>query len=474
MKFPLTLLALAGLALPTLAATGEMLSTAQDQHALALTIYNDNLALVRDSRTVSLAAGVSRLAWREVSAQIRPETALLTAAAGSAGFRLLEQNFDFDLLSPQSLLDKSLGRQVTVIRQNPATGVEQREQATVLSTQNGVVLQFADRVETGVPGRLAFDGVPASLRDQPTLSMSLETPRAGRQDLQLAYLSAGLSWRADYVAQLNPAETLLDLSGWVTLTNQSGVSYDNARLQLVAGDVNRVRDELRRVQAMPMMAKAADMEAAVSEESLLDYHLYTLVRPTTLANNQTKQVALMSAARVPVRKEYLLAGQPWFYRAATGQAGLKQKVGVFLDFANQGQGLGVPLPRGIVRVYKQDSEGRAQFVGEDRIDHTPKNDNLRLKLGDAFDVTATRTQTDYRQLGGGSAGVHYETAWKIEIKNARKEAVTVRVVESIGGDWQILESTLTARKVSASEAEWRLTVPAEGKMILTWRARVRG
>ena len=220
---------------------GEQVTTALDQKELAVTIYNDDLALVKDTRRVNLEREFNKLAWRGVSAQMRPETALLRNINHPTGFRLQEQNFDFDLLTPEKLLEKNLNKTVTVIRTNPATGAETREAATVLATNGGTVLKFADRIETGIPGRLAFSGVPENLRDTPTLVISLINTVAGEQNLELSYLTAGMSWRADYVAELNERDDRLDLNGWVTLTNQSGAAYSNARLQLVAGDLNRVR-----------------------------------------------------------------------------------------------------------------------------------------------------------------------------------------------------------------------------------------
>ena len=231
----------------------EIVSTVSDQHGLAVTIYNDNLALVKDARRVKLARDINQLAWREVSAQMRPETAQLRNVSNPAGFRLQEQNFDFDLLTPEKLLEKYVGREVSVIRTHPTSGAETRETATVLSTNGGVVLQFADRIETGVPGRLAFSGVPDTLRDKPTLVISLVNPTPGMQNVELSYLTSGLSWRADYVAELNANDDQLDLNGWVTLTNQSGAAYPNATLQLVAGDVNRVQAQR---PAAPMMSRA--------------------------------------------------------------------------------------------------------------------------------------------------------------------------------------------------------------------------
>ncbi len=452
----------------------ETVSSAADQQAVAVTIYNDNLALVKDTRRVALGRDANRLAWREVSAQMRPETAQLRNLTNPAGFRLLEQNFDFDLLSPDKLLEKYVGREVAVIRSHPTTGAETRESATVLATNGGVVLRFADRIETGVPGRLAFPGVPETLRDRPTLVMSLANATAGAQNLELSYLTGGLSWRADYVAELNARDDRLDLNGWVTLTNRSGAAYPNARLQLVAGDVNRVRDAAPLPRAMmaqaAKMAEAADMQ----QEALFEYHLYTLQRPTTLAENQTKQVALLSATGVPVTKEFLLQGADYYYSGQHGELGQKIKVGVFVEFSNQGESLGVPLPRGIVRVYKQDSQGNAQFVGEDRIDHTPKNERVRLKLGDAFDVTADRRQTDFRKLAGsGRYNYVFESAYEIVLKNAKPEAVTVTVREPMPGDWAILAESHPHTKAASGTAQWQVNVPAEGSATLSYRARVR-
>src|SRR5574340_1753717 len=251
----------------------EAVSTAADQQGVAITIYNDNLALVKDARRIRLVRDFNQLAWREVSAQLRPETAQLRNLSNPAGFRLQEQNFDFDLLTPQKLLEKYVGREVSVIRTHPTSGAETRETATVLATNGGLVLKFADRIETGVPGRLAFSGVPDTLRDKPTLVISLVNPTAGPQNLELSYLTGGLSWRADYVAELNPGDDRLDLNGWVTLTNQSGAAYPNARLQLVAGDLNRVRDARPEPRAtMAMSARVADA-AEMQQESLFEYHL---------------------------------------------------------------------------------------------------------------------------------------------------------------------------------------------------------
>ena len=465
--------------LPALLVAQETPTTLKDQKALAVTIYNDNLALVKDTREVRLPKGDARLAFEEVSAQIRPETALLRNLTAPKDFWVAEQNFDFDLLTPQKLLDKYVGRQVTVVRSVPnadgAGAKEVREPATVLATNGGVVLQFADRIETSIPGRIVYPDVPANLRARPTLVISLHSGAEKEQKLELSYLTGGLSWRADYVANLAPDEKTLDLSGWVTLTNQSGAAYPNATLQLVAGDVNRVRDNRPKAYAAVEVMSTRAAAPQMAEESLFEYHLYTLDRPTTLAVNQTKQVALLSTQGVPVSKEYLLQGQNYYYSGSYGDLGSTQKVGVFVSFDNkESSRLGMPLPKGIIRVYKRDREGRAQFVGEDQIDHTPKNEQVRLKLGDAFDITAHRKQTDYKNLGKqGKFNNVSESAYAIVLKNAKKEPVTVSVLEPMPGDWEMLQNSQPFTKEAAGTARFKVEVPAEGSTTLTYRVRVK-
>jgi hypothetical protein len=455
----------------------ERRSTLTDQQAVAVTIYNEDLALVKDARKVQIDSGVNRLALRDVSAMMRPETALLRSLSHPGAFSLLEQNFDFDLLTQAKLLEKYVGRNVRIVKTHPTTGAETVEVARVLSANEGVVLQMGDRIETGVPGRIVFDGVPANLRDRPTLVTELQSQRTGLQDVELSYLTGGLSWRADYVAELNADDSALDLNGWVTLNNLSGTTYANARLQLVAGDVNRVKEEMAGVdkvrrRAMPLAAPAL---APMAQESLFEYHLYTLQRPTTLANQQTKQVALLSAAAVPVKKELLLRGGDHYYRGSVGDLGQKIKVGVYVEFSNkEGANLGQPLPKGVVRVYKRDSAGHAQFVGEDRIDHTPKNEKVRLHLGDAFDVTADKKQTDFRRREATNlASYVHESAYEIVLRNAKAEAVTVTVREPVPGDWTMLQESQKHSKVASGAAQWQVAVPAGGSATLKYRVMVR-
>lgn len=448
----------------------EIRSELQDQQFVAVTIYNENLALVKDQRVINFGKGFNKLAYSEVSALIRPETALLNTISNKNSIYVIEQNFDFDLLTPQKLLEKHVGEKVNIV-----TDKETVEEATVLSASNGIVLKVGDRIETEAPGRIVYKSLPPNLRARPTLVLQLMTDVAGPQKVELSYLTGGLSWKADYVAELSANDENMDLTGWVTLTNTSGTSYNKAKLQLVAGDIHRVYEAIEdyRDGEVALMAKAAMPQMA--EEGLFEYHLYTLERATTIAENQTKQVSLLSAASVPVVKEFVLKGADYYYRNNYGDLGQKMKVGVFMEFENEESSrLGIPLPKGTIRVYKKDSKGNAQFVGEDRIDHTPKNEKVRLKLGDAFDITADRKQADFSKLGGTSRYNYiYESSFQIDIKNAKKEAVAVTVQEPIPGDWKIISESHPHRKENSGTAVWDLKVPAEGKATLKYRVQVR-
>lgn len=454
------------------AVINEVTSTLDDRKDVAVTIYNNNLALIKDKRIITLKKGVNSVAVREVSALLRPETALLRSLSGQ-GLSVMEQNFDFDLLTPQKLMEEYVGRRVSVVRVHPTTGEETMESAQVLSANQGIVLKIGDRIETGFPGRVVFPDVPESLRDRPTLTLLVESDVDEPRMVELSYLSGGLSWKADYVLELSADDSLFDIGGWVTLTNTSGTSYGNARLQLVAGEVGQVTRAARpRFKGdMVLEAKAAGMK----EEPMFEYHLYSMERPTTILDNQTKQVSLLHAGGIECAKEFLLQGNEYYYKGRHGDLGTRLRVGVYLEFLNTRKNhLGMPLPKGIMRVYKKDSRGNALFVGEDTIDHTPENDTVRLKLGEAFDITADKKQTDFRKLAGaGRFDYVFESAYQIDLNNAKDEEVVVKVAEPMPGDWQILQESHPSMKATSSTAVWYISLPAKGKTVLNWRVRVR-
>jgi len=446
----------------------ERTSTLADVRSVNLTIYNGALALVHDRRHLNLEQGENRVAWRDVGASMDATSAVLADLSVPGAVRVVEQNFNFDLLNPSTVLDKFVGRDVTVVHEKPLPGQPVRETAKLLADNDGIVLQYADRIETGLSSsHIVFGSLPADLRDRPTLVLDLVSDRAGSADLDLSYLTGGLGWAANYVGVVSPQEDRMDLQGLITLSNTSGTSFPNARLQLVAGNVNYVAPSSVMEKVVP--SPVADSVQAVTQQNFFEYHLYTLAQPTSVLNNQTKQVSLLSARRVPIHKTLELRGSDAYYSNADADLGAKLQVGVYVTFTNRGGELGVPLPGGVVRLYKNDAGGTSQFLGADQIDHTPRNEDVRLHLGDSFDVTANKKQLTFRSLGGCS----FASSYRIVLANAKTEPATVLVVEPIPGDWTITSENLRHQKTSSATATWTVRVPADGKATLEYSARVK-
>ncbi len=462
------LAALAGPATLVRADPPEHVSTDADQRRVNVTIYSGGMALVHDRRRLSFAKGGNRIAWRDVSGMLDPTSAIVRSLNAPRGLDVVEQNFDFSLLAPASLLAKYVGRDVTVVHDVPIPGRAIRERARILANNDGVVLKYADRIETDLGGgHIDFPGIPGDLRDRPTLLLDLASRAAGPQDVDLAYLSSGLGWRADYVGVVSPDKTHLDLSGLVTLTNTSGTTYRDAHLQLVAGNVNfsvAPAPEQFEDKAMPVPAPPP-----MEQEGFFEYHLYTLARPTTIQNGQTKQVALLAAHDVPIHETLELRGSSESYSSATSDLGTKLPVGAYVTFTNKGGDLGIPLPAGIVRLYENDSHGTSQFLGSDRIDHTPRNEDVRLHVGDSFDVTANKKQTDFKI--GKDCG--FDSSYEVRLANAKDTAQDVEVIEPLPGDWSITAENFPHRKTSSATATWTIHVPADGNTTLTYSAHVR-
>lgn len=445
------------------------------RESVAVTVYNQNFGVVKDTRRLRLAPGLVELSFKDVSANIQPETVQLHSLTSGGRLQVLEQNYRYDLLSPSKLLEKYVGKRITVYRYDQKTGKEEKKLAELLSVEGGVTLRLDGEVTTASAGasppwRYAFPEVPSSLLEKPTLVWLLDSDRA-EQRVELTYLTQNLNWRADYVLKLSADDTKADLNGWVTLDNTSGTSYENAALRLVAGDVNRVQTP----DAMPLSEVAYDSRSAqekpqMREEGLLEYHMYTLERPTTLLDKETKQVQLLAAEGVRVVKKLVLNGQQYFYRGRHGQLATNEKVGVFVEFQNgEKNHLGMPLPKGTVRLYKADSSGALQFVGEDAIDHTPRDEKLSLKVGDAFDVVADRVQKDWSQVSNCLA----ESSYEVELRNHKDSDVLVELNEPAGGDWELLAQSQASVKVDAATFRFDVKVPARGSAKVSYRVRVR-
>ncbi len=452
--------------------TESLSSSLADQNSVAVTIYNVNLGLVKDQRSINLPKGLGELKFMDVASQIIPTSVHIKSVINSDSLQVLEQNYEYDLLNPQKLLDKYVGKEVKLYTKNPYSEREEVVTATLLSNNGGPIFKTGDEITFGHPGRIIFPGVPENLISNPTLVWLIENSLNEQQKVEASYLTNGINWRADYVVTLNDKDTKADLSGWVTIDNKSGAAYKDAKIKLVAGDVNRVRDEFDYKDKMLRVAKAEAMPAApqFKEEEFFEYHIYTLQRPSTIKENQTKQISLVTADSIPVKKELLYRGAAYYYYNRYGEAITNQKVGVFIEIENKkDHNLGIPLPKGTVRVYKQDSEGSLQFVGEDSIDHTPKDEKVRVKLGDAFDVVGSRKQTDWKKIASDT----YEAAFEISLRNHKKEDVLVKVIEPIPGDWTMLGSSHDYKKAEAFTAEFNIPVPKDKESKLTYRVRMR-
>lgn len=456
----------------TEAGQGVVLSGFEDQTGLAVTIYNVNLGLVKDQREIRMPRGAGGLRFMDVASQIIPASVYIKSLTNPDSLSILEQNYEYDLLNPQKLLDKYVGKEVKLYYKNPYTEREDIVTATLLSNNGGPIFKIGDEITFGHPGRIIFPKVPENLISKPTLIWLVDNKLSASQRVEASYLTNGINWRADYVVTLDDKDDRAGLSGWVTIDNKSGAAYKEARIKLVAGDVNRVKDEYEfRDKMIRYAAKAESMPVPqFKEEEFFEYHIYTLQRPATIKENQTKQISLLKAEDIPVRKELMFRGARQYYHSRYGEAITNQKVGVFIEIANKkGNNLGMPLPKGIVRVYKHDKEGSLQFVGEDSIDHTPKDEKVRIKLGDAFDVVGTRKQTDWKKIAYDT----YEAAFEISLRNHKKEDIVVKVVEPIPGDWTMLSSSHEHKKTDAFRAEFNIPVPKDKETKLTYRVRMR-
>jgi hypothetical protein len=410
-----------------------------------VTVYNNNLALVKEKRKLDLNSGVNKVEYTDVASLIDP-TSVMFEDTKNKNTAVLEQNYEYDLVSSSKLLEKFLDKEITVTEKEGGTYT-----GTLLSYDNGIVLRLNDGkvVTVSEVSKLEFPD-SADLLTKPTLVWQIHSSVAGKRDVLTSYLTSGMSWKANYIVKASADDKKADIQGWVSVDNNAGATYKDARLKLVAGEVHRV--------VTPTMGAADATVTAVetaysgektgfAEESLFEYHLYTLERPATLKNNQTKQLSLLSADSIPVDKELVF------------DTSKSSNVQVALKFNNSKEkGLGMPLPAGTVRVYKADSQGQLQFLGEDSIDHTPKDEEIKVVVGNAFDITGTRTQTSYNKVSSDVWKESYET----EIKNHKSEAQEVRIVEHFYGDWEITSSSDPYEKKDAFSAEWTIKVPVNG------------
>lgn len=451
---------------------GFLSSTVEDQKGVTITIYNVNLGLVKDRREISLPEGERELRFMDVASKIIPTSVYIRSLTDPQGLRILEQDYEYDLLNPQKLLDKYVGKEVKLYYKNPYTEREEMVTATLLSNNGGPIFKIGEEITFGHPGRIIFPKVPENLISRPTLVWLIENKLSDPQTVETSYLTDDINWVADYIVTLKEKDDRANLSGWVTISNKSGATYRDAKLKLVAGDIRRVKDkeEYRRKMLRVAVKEAMPAEPQFKEEEFFEYHLYTLQRPATIKQNQTKQIGFVSADNIPIRKELLFRGAGFYYRSRLPRPMRDQKVGVFVEIENKKEhNLGIPLPKGTFRVYKHDREGSIQFIGGDSVDHTPKDEKMRIRIGDAFDVVGSRKQTDWRKIAYDT----YEASFEISLRNRKKEDVLVKVVEPIPGDWVMLSSSHEYVKTEAFTAEFEVRVPRDTEAKLTYRVRMR-
>ena len=433
---------------------------------LALTIYGDSRALVVDERSLSFTTGEQVIEMPGVSSQIISPSVTLKAN----GIEIIEQNFDFDLLSPSKLMEKAVGQYVEIIRTNPATGAETSQRVKVLSVNNGVVIQTANSIEVlrddNIPTRVVFPKVPENLRAKPTLSVAVDSSTAGRRDAQLTYLTNGINWRGDYVAVFDESDETMSLQGWATINNQTNTSFEDAELSVVAGQIGNQnnRNNYNRNRNRNNGLRNAGVEAG-SAERIGDNYIYPLPGRTTLATKQSKQISFVDADAVSAKKVYE------YYPNGFQTIQNPQSVDSRIAFSNsRAGGLGEALPAGTVRVYSADKRGKAQFVGENQITHMAAGSDVSMKIGEAFDITVKPTKVKETKV----SRYVMDTEMKYELRNAKPEAVTVFVHHNFPGwftKWTILEENIKSKDRDAYSKVWAVKVPANGEKDLTFKIR---
>jgi len=441
-----------------------------------LTVYNQNIALVKDRRVLALKSGMNEVRFSDVAAQIDPTSVQFTSITDPNGTRVIEQNYAYDIVGSQKILQKYLDQNVSLV-----TDGGTKYSGKLLSGSDDIILQSDDGQVTTVKlarvRELKFPNLPGGLITKPTLMWLVNSSRDGNQDAQVTYLTNGINWKTNYVAVVDANDAAMNLNGWVTIDNQSGATYEDAKLKLVAGDVRRVTPlpAARDGYALPTAAPKA-AEAQFAEQAFFEYHLYTLQRATTIQNRETKQIEFTSAANVPINKIFVYDGASslrfYGYQITDPSYGKTSntKVAVMIEFKNsEANKLGIPLPKGTIRVYKADSDGGNQFIGEDNIDHTPKDETIRLNIGNAFDVVGERTQTKFNKISDKVI----EESYQIKVRNHKTDPVEVRVVEHLfrWSNWQITQSNQDYTKLDAQTIEFRVKIAPDGESTVNYTVK---
>jgi len=436
-------------------------STAGERSDLSLTVYNSDIALVSETRDVTLPRGESRVRFLDVPGSIIPES-IQVRFEGGVPVTVLEQSYEHDLVSPDRLIDKYVGRKVWLEYVNPVTGREQRLEATILSNRGGTVFRVGDEIILNHAGKIIFPGLPEGLHTEPSLSWTVETEKSADVRLAVQFLARNITWKADYNLLLAGDDTRADLRGWITLNNRSGFAFEKAKLTLVAGEVNVAPERKKGLMRMKMAAEAAPR---AKEDRFFEYHTYSLQRRTTLEDNAEKQISMVDIKGIPVKKRYMVKGEQYFYFSRYREGTLRGRAGVFIELK---AGDGIPLPAGTVRVYKRDRNGETRFIGSDNIDHVAAGETVRIRTGDAFDILYERRQADWLRIAEGV----FESSIEIKLRNRKDGDVTVTVIEPVPGEWMVLKTSHDFRKTDANTLEFDIKVPKKKETVLNYRVRV--
>lgn len=455
----------------SLAPAQALKSTIEDQKNIEVTVYNNNLGLVKDMRFLRLPQGEGELRFMDVAAAIIPETVHIKSLNFPKDFSVLEQNYEYDLMNGNKLLDKYVGKDIKLLDFNPYQDRKTETPAKLLSNNGDQIYQINNEIYLGHPGYRILPELPENLIAQPTLTWNFRNKAIEPNNIEVSYLTNGINWKADYVLVVDAKDVLADLSGWVTVNNQSGATYKNAKLKLIAGEVNRVVEPTRRSRGgmeKAMMLAVADSGAGFEEQSFFEYHIYDLQRPTTIKDKQQKQISLLEANDAQVKKEFITTAENYYFYSRLSDK-QKQSVQVFIKFKNAKENnLGMPLPAGIIRLYKKDTKDALQFIGEDRIVHTPKDEEIKIKVGEAFDVVVERVQTDFKQITTRMV----ESEWEITLRNHKEEDVVIGVVEPMtNGNWSVISKSHDFIKENAFIIRFNVSVAKNDEVKVKYRVQ---
>ena len=448
------------------AMAGQVVIPTSQQKDLNITIYNENVALINDVRETSLKEGFNQISYENISAQIIPESALLKGS----GLTVIEQNFNYDLITSQSLLQKSVGQDVILQTIHPQTGEPIQKEGRLIAFNEQPIVEANGEIYTHFAGNVLLKAMPKGLISKPSLSMNLQSVKTGNQSIDLTYLTRGLSWQANYVAEINDTEDKMNLNGFITLANQSGTTFDNASIQLVAGDINIVRQSIRAPRMVAYTANAFKSEVAEDSlagtiEEVSDFYVYSLPFKTSILSQQTKQVSLMSIKEATLKKEYIFDNSLRPYQTEAENI----KPTIVYQFSNTKEnGLGIPLPKGVIRLYKKSSNDKSIFLGENRIVHTPNLAKVRLRMGEAFDLFANAKRTSHEKIGIDTTISTYE----ITIKNGSDNLKEVIIFENFSNNWKITEENIPHTQETSDRVKWVVSIPANGETMLTYRVQI--